>query len=159
MGSRSSKQAIVWPTAGLPYASARFTTEDFIQDILADVKCRETIDPSRVFLFGWSSGGPPCYATILRKDSGIAGAFVAMSVFKPALLPDLKNARGKSFDLLQSPEDRVTPFRFAETAERALKADGATVRLRRYEGGHGWHGDIWALIREGISWLDREAVE
>ena len=51
----------------------------------------------------------------------------------------------------------LTPLRFAEAAEKALRAAGAKVRFQRYEGGHGWHGDIWTSIREGISWLDRQA--
>jgi predicted esterase len=148
---------VVWPTASLPYPAARFTTEDFIRAIVAEVRAREKIDPRRVFLLGWSSGGPPCYAMATRPDSGVTGAFVAMSVFRPDDLPTIEAARGRAFYLLQSPEDRITPMRFAEAAERALQAAGAKVRLRRYEGGHGWHGDVWAMIGEGISWLDRQA--
>jgi predicted esterase len=148
---------VVWPTASLPHPSARFTTEDFVRAIAADVRTRETIDPRRIFLLGWSSGGPPCYATATRPDSGIAGAFIAMSVFHPEGLPTIEAARGRAFYLLQSPEDRVTPMRFAEAAERALQAAGAEVRLRRYDGGHGWHGDVWSMIRDGVTWLDRQA--
>jgi predicted esterase len=56
--------------------------------------------------------------------------------------------------LLQSPQDRVTPIEHAVTAKETLLAAGATVRLRRYEGGHGWRGDVWSMIRTGITWLD-----
>lgn len=80
-----------------------------------------------------------------------------MSVFRPGDLPTIEAARGRAFSLLQSPEDQIAPMRFADAAERALQAAGAKVRLRRYEGGHGWHGDIWSMIGEGISWLDRQA--
>ncbi|HEY2252510.1 MAG TPA: HEAT repeat domain-containing protein, partial [Planctomycetaceae bacterium] len=71
------KQAskVVWPTAGLPYAGAKFTTEEFIEAIIADVRAKSKIDPKRIFLLGWSSGGPPCYATLLRKESSVTGAF------------------------------------------------------------------------------------
>jgi predicted esterase len=147
---------VVWPTDGLPYAAARFTTEELIRAIIADVRARVKVDPRRVFLLGWSSGGPPCYATALDKDSGVAAAFVAMSTFKLGQLPVLSNARGKAFFLLQSPQDRVTPIRRAEAAETALRAAGATVRLQRYDGGHGWRGDEWGGIREGIRWLDQQ---
>jgi predicted esterase len=148
---------VVWPTARLPYPAARFTTEEFIRAIVDDVRARVKIDPRRVFLLGWSSGGPPCYATALRKESGITGAFIAMSVFWPGQLPALDNAKGKPFFLLQSPEDPVTPIRHAEAAEKALQAAGAKVRLSHYEGGHGWRGDVWGMIREGIGWLDQQA--
>jgi predicted esterase len=147
---------VVWPTAGLRYPSARFTTEDFIRDIVADVRARVKINPRRVILLGWSSGGPPCYATAMRQDSPVTGAFVAMSVFQPGQLPARENAKGKAFFLLHSPQDPLTPIEQAEAAENALQAAGAKVRLRRYEGGHGWHGDVWATIRDGLGWLEQQ---
>ena len=74
---------VVWPTEALRYPAAKFTTEEFIRDIIADVRKREKIDPRRVILLGWSSGGPPCYAMATRKDTPVTGAFIAMSVFRP----------------------------------------------------------------------------
>ena len=147
---------VVWPTENSRYPAARFTTEAFVRDIIADVKARAKIDPRRVILLGWSSGGPACYATLLRKDSAVTGAFIAMSVFRPEELPPPANAGGKPFFLLQSPQDEVTPIRHAEAAEKALKAAGVKVLLRRYEGGHGWRGDIWTMIGDGIGWLDQQ---
>ena len=149
-------QQVVWPTAASRYPAARFTTEEFIRDIIGDVKARAKIDPRRVILLGWSSGGPACYATVLRKDSAVTGAFIAMSVFRPEELPPLANAGGKPIFLLQSPQDAITPIRHAEAAEKALKAAGAKVLLRRYEGGHGWRGDIWEMIGDGTGWLDHQ---
>lgn len=147
---------IVWPTDGLPYPAAQFTTEELIRAIIADVRARVKVHPRRVFLLGWSSGGPACYASALEKDSGVTAAFVAMATFRPGQLPALENAKGKAFFLLHSPQDRVTPIRRAESAESALRDAGATVRLERYDGGHGWHGDQWGTIREGIRWLDQQ---
>ena len=100
---------VVWPTATLPYPAAKFTTEEFVREIVADVKTRAKIDPRRVILLGWSSGGPACYAMALRKETPVTGAFIAMSVFRPGQLPGLENAKDKAFFLLQSPQDRVTP--------------------------------------------------
>jgi predicted esterase len=147
---------VVWPTASLRYPAAKFTTEEFLQAIVADVRAKVKIDPRRVVLLGWSSGGPPCYATTLRPDSAVTGAFIAMSVFRSGQLPALEKAKGKAYYLLQSPEDRTTPMRFAEAAEQALKTAGAKVHLQRYEGGHGWRGDVWAMIRDGLEWLDNQ---
>jgi predicted esterase len=147
---------VVWPTEALRYPAAKFTTEAFIRDIIADVRKREKIDPRRVFLLGWSSGGPPCYAMAMQKDTPVTGAFIAMSVFRPGQRPGPEAAKGKAFYLLQSPQDRVTTIQHAEAAEKALQAAGARVRLSRYEGGHGWHGPIWTMIGEGIEWLEHQ---
>jgi predicted esterase len=64
------------------------------------------------------------------------------------------STKGKALYLLKSPQDRLTTIQHAETAEKALQAAGEKVRLRRYEGGHGWHGPFWTMIGDGIEWLD-----
>ncbi len=152
-------ERVVWPTQELRYPAAKFMTEEFIKAIVADVRTKARIDRQRIFLLGWSNGGPPCYATALRKDTPVTGAFIAMSGFKPKLMPALENAKGKAFYLLQSPQDRITRSQFAEAAEKALKEAGAKVRLQRYEGGHGWHGDFGKLIGDGIRWLEQQVGE
>lgn len=148
---------IVWPTEKSRSPAAKFTTEQFIEAIITDVQAKAKIDAKHIFLLGWSSGGPPCYATTLRKNTPVAGAFIAMSVFKPKEMPPIENAKGKAFYLLQSPDDKVTPMRFAQDAEKTLQAAGAKVKLETYEGGHGWRGDVWTMIRNGVTWLDQQA--
>jgi RNA polymerase sigma factor (sigma-70 family) len=151
----AQSENVVWPTERLKYPAAKFTTEEFINDVVAAVKKRLKIDAKRVYLLGWSSGGPPCYPSAAQKASPVAGAFIAMSVFKPDQVPALANVKGKAFYLLQSPDDRVTPLRFAEAAEKALKEAGARVHLERYPGGHGWRGDVWNMLGDGLKWLDQ----
>ena len=34
----------------------------------------------------------------------------------------------------------------------------AKVKLTQYEGGHGWHGDIWSMMGDGIEWLDKQSA-
>lgn len=150
---------VVWPTEARPYRAAKFTTEEFIRAIAADLRSKARIDPRRVFLLGWSSGGPPCYAIAMGEDSGVAGAFIARSIFQREQLPAAEGAKGRPFYLLQSPENRVTPIRHAQEAEKALRAAGAKVRLARYAGGHGWRGDAWGMLGEGVSWLERQTKE
>ena len=150
---------VVWPIENLPYPAAKFTTEEFIGAIIGDVTKRVKVDSRRVMLLGWSSGGPPCYAMALRRDSPVTGAFIAMSVFRPAQLPALENGKGKAFYLFQSPQDQVTPIAHAEAAEKALVAAGAKVHLRRYQGGHGWREGTWTMIGDGITWLERQLKE
>ena len=85
----------------------------------------------------------------------VAGSLIAMSVFKPDLLPDLKAAKGHAYYLYHSPDDRACPFRMAEAAEKALGDAGAKTTLVKYDGGHGWRGDVFGDIRTGIEWLEK----
>jgi hypothetical protein len=43
---------VVWPTAASRYPAARFTTEEFVRDIVADARARAQVDPRRVILLG-----------------------------------------------------------------------------------------------------------
>ena len=147
-------ERIVWPTAKARYPAAKFTTERLVADILGDVRSRVPLDPRTIFMLGWSSGGPPVYATTTIRKSPITGAFVAMSIFVPGDMPALSGAKGKAFYLLQSPEDQVTKFFFATRAEKVLAGAGAKVKLERYPGGHGWRGNVYGMIRGGIGWLE-----
>ncbi len=129
--------SVVWPTQGLKYPAANFTTEVFVNDVIAAVQAC-----------------PPCYAAAAQEGSPVTGAFIAMSIFRPAQLPALTHVKGKAFYLLQSPDNRVTPLRFAEAAETALKNAGARVHLEQYPGGHGWRGNVWGMLGAGVRWLD-----
>lgn len=46
----------------------------------------------------------------------------------------------------------------AKAAEQSLQEHGADVRFNTYEGGHGWRGDVYGRIRNGIEWLDKQTV-
>lgn len=147
---------IVWPTALLADPGMAFPTEAFIAEIVVDVKARHAVDPARVYALGWSSGGPPVYTATLMEGSPLAGAFVAMSVFKPDMLPPLDGAKGKAFYILHSPQDFI-PMRFPEAAAARLAERGAATMLTTYEGGHGWRGDVFGMIRRGIEWMEMES--
>jgi predicted esterase len=45
----------------------------------------------------------------------------------------------------------------AQKARDDLKKYGAVVQLDEYEGGHGWHGDVFAQIKKGVDWLVEKA--
>ena len=148
-------QKIVWPTSLSKVAGMKFTTEDFVESLIDDVAKKHKLDRSKIFTLSWSSSGPAAYAISLQPKSPVRGSFIAMSVFKPNLLPDLKLARGHAYYLFHSEQDRICPFRMAEQAKTSLAEIGATVRLETYEGGHGWRGNVFHDIRAGIDWLDR----
>jgi poly(3-hydroxybutyrate) depolymerase len=152
----TSEERIVWPTKLLKDPKMEFPTEDFVHAIIADVRSRHALDPRHVFLLGWSSGGPPCYAASLEKKSPITGCLVAMSVFKPENLPSLKAAQDKAYYVLHSPEDFIA-MTFPEQAVRDLAKHGARTTLATYAGGHGWHGDVHGEIARGLRWLEENS--
>jgi predicted esterase len=149
----SDEERVVWPTRKLEGEKAKFSSEDFVAEIVADVKQRHRIDPRYVFLLGWSSGGPPVYAASLEKGSPVRGALVAMSVFKPEHIETLDGARGRAFYVLHSPEDFIA-MDFPKRAVKDLAKKGAKTVLETYAGGHGWHGDVYGMIAKGVSWLE-----
>ena len=77
-----------------------------------------------------------------------------MSVFKPDQLPPLGNAKKRAIYIYHSPEDGLCPYFMAAEAAETLRANGATVQLATYDGGHGWRGPVYDDIRAGIDWLE-----
>jgi len=147
------QQAVVWPTERNRVAGQAFTTEEFVDAVIGDVGREHKLDPKRIFILGWSSGGPAAYAVALREKTPVVGAYVAMSVFKPKELPGLAAAKGRSFVVDHSQEDKVCPFRMAEAARDALSRAGARVQLVTYRGGHGWRGDVFGRVGLGMRYL------
>ena len=150
----SQVHTIVWPTRTKPYPKMRFSTEDLAAKVIDDVAGQHRLVSDEIYALGWSSGGPAAYAIALAEDLPIAGSFIAMSVFKSEQLPELTAAKERAFYLFHSPDDFI-PMHFPETAEKQLQAVGARVTLETYEGGHGWHGDVYGNIRRGLDWLQR----
>jgi predicted esterase len=147
-------EQVVWPTARWKHKKQTFTTEQFIRNVIRDVKAKHPIDAQRVYVLAWSSGGPASYSEMLAKDTQLKGAFIAMAVYLPQRLPPVAAAKGRKFYLLQSPEDEVTRHHFAVQAREALTKAGAKVKLKEYEGGHGWPPKVYDEIRDGIAWLE-----
>jgi predicted esterase len=150
----ADKQEIVWPTGKNRIEGMKFSTEEFVEAVIKDVDSKHKVAPQRVFTLSWSSSGPAAYAVSLTSKK-VTGSFIAMSVYKPDLLPALEAGKGHAYFLYHSPDDRVCPFRMAEQAAKELKAKGATVKLTTYEGGHGWRGGLYDEIKEGVEWLEK----
>lgn len=152
-------QQIVWPTRTSKVDGQKFATEDFVEAIIRDVEAKYKVDKKAVYTLSWSSSGPAAYAIALAKDTPVTGSYIAMSVFHPDSLPPLAAARGRAFFIEHSPEDQVCPFDQAKQAEESLKKEGASVQFNTYEGGHGWHGDIFSNIRNGVKWLEQQTAK
>jgi predicted esterase len=150
----TEQQQIVWPTDKNRADEMKFSTEEFVDAVIHDVTSGQKVNPERVFTLSWSSSGPAAYAVSLTNQK-VTGSFIAMSVFKPDLLPALQKAKGHGYFLYHSPDDRVCPFRMAEQAVKGLEESGATVKLATYEGGHGWRAGLYDHIRAGVQWLEK----
>ena len=148
--SWSPEQArdIVWPTTTDRRPPVAFTTEEFVEAVIADVSRTKKLDRRFVFALGWSSGGPPAYACALWPGTHLTGSFVAMSVFRPERYSSVVNAGGRGFYILHSPEDFI-PIDMAKAAGDELRGRGnrraadlrrrtwlAWGRLRRDPPGH-----------------------
>lgn len=149
----SPTQQIVWPTERSRVDAARFTTEAFFDAVVDDAVKRGPVDRNSVYILAWSSGGPAAYAITLRETSNVAGAFIAMSVFRAARLKTPAGPRRPAFHLLQSPDDHVTRIEQARAARDWLKANELAVQLVEYPGGHSWNNDPFGRLRTGFGWL------
>jgi predicted esterase len=154
--SPQQAQNNVWPSEKLRAPEMKFTTAEFFLAVRAEIAKTHRLDPRYSFTLTWSSSGTNGYAFSLLPGTGVTGTFVAMSIFKPALLPALTRAKGYPYFIYHSPQDQI-PFAQAEAARDALQKAGALVELQSYEGGHGWHGDVMGDIRKGITWLEQHA--
>ena len=150
----TSNQKIVWPTEKVRAEKQKFSTEEFVEAVVRDIKAKHKLNEQRIFTLSWSSGGPAAYVISLQKEKSVTGSYVAMSVFKPNRLGNLEQAAGHSYFIDHSPEDKVCPFRMAKNAARILRKYGARTRLVTYKGGHGWQGNVYGRLREGIGWLE-----
>jgi len=74
-----------------------FTTEEFLTAVVKDMGARHRLDPKRIFTLSWSSSGPACYAASLTEGTPVTGSLIAMSEFKPDLLPDLAAAKARAY--------------------------------------------------------------
>ncbi|HEX2971555.1 MAG TPA: hypothetical protein VHP11_04445, partial [Tepidisphaeraceae bacterium] len=150
-------QQIVWPTQKSRVKGQKFTTEQFATAVIDEIRSKYAVDERRVFTLSWSSGGPAAYAISLDANTRVRGSLIAMSVYKPSLLPPLEGAKGQAYFLLHSQQDRVCPYAMARAASLALANKGAATKLVDYDGGHGWRGDVFGNIRQGIEWLEKNA--
>ena len=152
----SDDQQVIWPLEKVKHKKQTFSTQQFIENVVKEVKAKQNVDNQRILALGWSSSGNAIYAPVLTPNSLVKGAIVAMSVFHPQSLPPFAGAKGKRVVIMHSPEDKI-PIRFAETAQKQLKDSGAQVQFVRMKGGHGWHDDPLGSITKAVKWLEQPA--
>jgi predicted esterase len=146
-------QAITWPTRINPEMRQGFGTEDFIEAVIRDVKKHHPVNPKHVFTLAWSSGGPAAYNIALQQQTSVRGSYIAASVYRPRWHPPVANAKGRPFVIDHSPQDTICPFHLAQRAEDEILRAGGAVNFTTYQGGHGWRGDAFGRVRDGMAWL------
>lgn len=151
---RKDENRVVWPSNAFPEPQAKFTSEQFVDEVTRDICKVRNIDERYIFTLGWSSSGHVLYSLSISNPK-IRGSIIAMSRFFPQRLGKLDEARGKNYFLYHSPEDQICPFSEAQLAEKTLAEHGAKVKLVSYKGGHGWVPNTYYCdhIKEGIEWL------
>ncbi len=143
---------LVWPTRPNPFYGMKFPTEQLIEDVIADVRRQTHLAPDQIYALAWSSSGPAVYTAVASPRSSLRGAFIAMSVFRPAELPAPSALAGKRFFLYHSSHDFI-PIQQAHEAEQFMRAHGAKTQFREYQGTHGWTGNTFEDIHAGLDWL------
>jgi predicted esterase len=119
------------------------------------VKARLPIkNANSVFVLGWGSGAPAALSCTLGGSPSVRGGFIHSSVYNFSALPDPALARGKRLYLLQPTRAAVLPKSQAEAAKQRLTPHAAALQLTYYDGGYGWHGDVYGQLRRGIIFLE-----
>jgi hypothetical protein len=149
-------QRTVWPSERNPVPGQEFSTEDFVDAVIADAKTRHPINDNCIFQLAWSSSGPAAYRISVQENTPITGSYIAMSTWSHYRQLNLENAKGRPYFILHSPEDQTASIRSARRAREALAEAGANVRMVPYQGGHGWHEDVYGSVRQGIQWLEQQ---
>lgn len=121
-----------------------YIVAQLVEADVADVAGRHKINTNYVFTLSWSSSGPATYETSLQKKTAITGSYIAMSVFNERTLPPISGAKGRTYYIEHSPEDKTCPFRMARRAAQ---------QLTKAEGPHGWRANPYERIRNAILWL------
>ena len=154
----TANQQIVWPTNKVKVKGQKFSTEEFADAVIKDIKAKYKLNPKQIFTLAWSSGGPAAYAISVQKEKAATGSYIAMSVFDPNTLGPLEGAAGHCYLLDHSPDDKVCPIRMAEKADEMLTAAGAKTRFVSYQGGHGWYGNCYGRLEWGFGWLEKAVL-
>ena len=104
----------------------------------ADVRAGYPLDPSRVFLCGFSMGTMMSYALALTHPAAVSGV-AANSGYIPEgtdLTFDWEGAKKKPFFVAHGTYDPVIPVSFGKRAHELLVRAGAVVTYREYDMGH-----------------------
>ncbi|MFQ5799048.1 MAG: alpha/beta hydrolase [Bacteroidota bacterium] len=137
---------------GRPAAKQFTESYDRLSSFLTDIRREYPIDPSRLYLLGFSMGTVMAYAIALTKPEIVSGV-VAHSGYVPensGLKFRLDNLGPLSVFIVHGLHDPVIPVSFAHRAKELLSQTSARLTYREYPIGHSVSEDS---IRDSVSWL------
>jgi predicted esterase len=149
------KQRIIWPTETNKVEGQLFSTEEFIEAVIEDVRDKYKINNQRIFTLCWDCAGRAGYMASVRKDTPITGNLIVMSDFQIDWLGDIKNVNGKAYYILHSVADDICPVEMPQLAYKLIADNGGIVNMETYKGGHGWQGNSLKTIKLGMRWLKK----
>ena len=147
------KQRITWPTETNKVEGQLFSTEEFIEAAIEDIRDKYKINNQRIFTLCWDNSGQAGYMASVRKDTPITGSLIVMSDFQIDWLGDIKNVKGKAYYILHSVADDICPIEMPQLAYKLIADSGGIVNMETYKGGHGWQGNSLKMIKLGMRWL------
>lgn len=118
---------------------SRDASIDWILKTIELVKKEYPVDPTRVFLTGFSQGGMLTYTIGLAHPELFAGLIPIggfLTVPVDSLHPLSPQARAVPMLILHGVNDDIVPFKSALEAEAKLKEAGMDIRLHRYPARH-----------------------
>jgi predicted esterase len=134
-------------------AGQTWTDTDRLAELVREVSARYPVDPSRVYLIGYSMGAGGVWRAAIAHPDLFAAASPAA-----AWTPDPSESASRALAdlpirIYHGTADEVAPFDRAQTMARALERAGVDVTLSVYPGAD--HGDLTDIYREDelYGWL------
>ncbi len=122
------------PTITFPLDLSPTKDMQLLLQLLAELDTSYFIDTQRIYVGGLSLGGMGTYDIVYRNPGKFAAAFPICGAADPAAA---KNMTGTAWWIFHGQKDLGISVEYANAMERALKKEGADVKLTIYpEDGH-----------------------
>lgn len=122
-----------------------------IQESIQSFIAQNGLNPSKIFLLGFSQGAILSLALLGRGELKPTAVLALSGYHHPPFVSS--EAQWNGADIFQShgTQDMVIPVEWARSTAEMLKAAGAQSQFREYEMGHGINEDC---LRDIIHWLN-----
>ena len=153
----TAEQKIVWPTEINKVDGMKFSTEKFVEAVIADVAAKHKLDPQRIYTLSWSleRAAGVCDLAHEPQSRRIVRRHVGVQSEIPAAAGCRQGARVLSVPFAGRPG---LPLSDGQRRGEDTSGKGCKVQLTDYAGGHGWRGGLYEQIRGGINWLEKNAA-
>jgi phospholipase/carboxylesterase len=121
---------------------------------IQDVKSGYTVDPDKIFLFGFSMGAMMSYAVVLTNPNLVKGVLANSGLIPEGtgLTYQWDKIRDKSFFVAHGIYDSIVPVMFAKRAKDLLEKAGADLTYREYEMDHQIDEES---LNDNMKWLEK----